>query len=140
MEPGILTEQQDEHDAAASDEEHSAQERNRYEMDVGAKIRFKVKSINFTQVTNTAKGVQARTTTTSHSISAPSLERALSVGSASEMMENPVRRRSSSVDISENSKVPASMHITASICEDGLGLTSWWAAPEEDEEEADDDG
>jgi hypothetical protein len=28
------------------------------------------------------------------------------------------------------------MHIVASICEDGLGLTSWWtAAADEDEEE-----
>jgi DNA-directed RNA polymerase III subunit RPC8 len=105
---------------------------NRFEMEIGAEIRFKVKSINFTRVTNTAKGVQATTTTTSHSISAPSVERALSVGSASETDVDslPVRRRSTSVDLSDSLKVPASMHIIASICEDGLGLTNWWASEE----------
>ena len=36
------------------------------------------------------------------------------------------------------SNLPASMNIVASICEDGLGLTSWWTSgegEEEDEEE-----
>merc|ERR1712048_850185 len=35
-----------------------------FEMDIGSQIRFKVKAINFTQVTNTAKGVQATTIST----------------------------------------------------------------------------
>eukprot|EP00547_Thalassionema_nitzschioides_P006295 CAMPEP_0194220244 /NCGR_PEP_ID=MMETSP0156-20130528/27841_1 /TAXON_ID=33649 /ORGANISM="Thalassionema nitzschioides, Strain L26-B" /LENGTH=251 /DNA_ID=CAMNT_0038950197 /DNA_START=232 /DNA_END=987 /DNA_ORIENTATION=+ len=119
------------------------EEENRFEMEIGAEIRFKVKSINFTQVTNTAKGVQATTTTTAHSVVAPRSERALSVGSAGSaggMPDGlPLRRRSSSVDLNESEKVPESMHIVASICEDGLGLTSWWAAADqEDESEADD--
>jgi len=99
-------------------------EPERFDMDVGAEIRFKVKSINFTQVTNTAKGVQATTTTTSQSIATP-------------RDQGPVRKRSTSIDISDSTMAtPASMHIVASICEDGLGLTSWWtAAADEDEEE-----
>jgi len=114
---------------------------NRFEMEIGSEIRFKVKSINFTQVTNTAKGLQATTTTTSHSKSYPSLsapsseKRRPSVGSEAEAPERPVRKRSSSVDLSDSSKIPASMHIVASICEDGLGLTSWWANPPEEDED-----
>ncbi|KAI2498110.1 RNA polymerase III subunit Rpc25 [Fragilaria crotonensis] len=114
-------------------------EESRFDMELGAEIRFKVKSINFTQVTNTAKGVQATTTTTAHSIRIPSGERSISVGSASDIMDNrPVRKRSTSIDLSDLHSVPASMHIVASICEDGLGLTSWWVTlgTEGDEAEA----
>lgn len=116
-------------------EEEGGEEENRFEMDIGAEIRFKVKSINFTQVTNTAKGVQATTTTTAHSVVAPRSERSLSVGSvgsAGGISDALPRRRSSSVDLHESEKVPASMQIIASICEDGLGLTSWWAAADQD--------
>jgi len=128
---------------AAPDDEEENEDETQYEMELGAEIRFKVKSINFTQVQNTAKGVQAITTTTSHSVSGATMERALSSGSASEMATNlqkpaPIRKRSTSVDLSDSSLVPASMHIVASICEDGLGLTSWWAAPDDDEDEEED--
>lgn len=114
-------------------------EDERFEIELGAQIRFKVKSINFTRVTNTVKGVQATTTTTRHSTSAASVERTLSGAKSSNAVEEeidmPVRKRSSSVDLSDSQKVPASMHITASICEEGLGLTSWWSTSEEDDEE-----
>ena len=121
----------------------SGAEDERFEIELGAQIRFKVKSINFTRVTNTVKGVQATTTTTRHSTSAASVERTLSGAKLSNAVEEeidmPVRKRSSSVDLSD-SKVPASMHITASICEEGLGLTSWWSTSEEgDEEEGQED-
>lgn len=132
--------QEEESDTKEANEEEKEEE-NRFEMDIGAEIRFKVKSINFTQVTNTAKGVQATTTTTAHSVVAPRSERALSVGSVGSVGSAggipdglPLRRRSSSVDLNESEKVPASMHIVASICEDGLGLTSWWAAEEQEDE------
>lgn len=97
------------------------EEETRYEMELGAEIRFKVKSINFTQVTNTAKGMQATTTTTAY----------LNSGSKTQgkcVSNEPVRRkRSSSVGhIDENKELPVAMHIVASICEDGLGLSSWW--------------
>ncbi|EEC49369.1 predicted protein [Phaeodactylum tricornutum CCAP 1055/1] len=48
-----------------------------------------------------------------------------------------IRRRSSSVGLDENQALPPSMHIVASICEDGLGLTTWWAAPVEDDDDED---
>lgn len=124
-------------DAVKGDNGKESPEENRFDMDIGAEIRFKVKSINFTQVTNTAKGVQATTTTTAHSIRTPSGERALSVGSASDVMDNrPVRKRSASIDLSDSQKVPASMHIVASICEDGLGLTSWWVTGLDNDDQA----
>lgn len=106
-----------------------------FEMDLGAEIRFKVKSIHFTQVTNTAKGVEATTTTAAHSHEMPagtSIEQEEG-GKASEQPRS-IRKRSLSVDISDMSNLPASMNIVASICEDGLGLTSWWTT-EEDEED-----
>mmetsp|Transcript_24984 Transcript_24984/g.54472 ORF Transcript_24984/g.54472 Transcript_24984/m.54472 type:complete len:295 (-) Transcript_24984:338-1222(-) len=118
-------------------EEGSGEDDERFEIEIGEQIRFKVKAINFTRVTNTVKGVQATTTTTRHSTSAASVERTLSGAGASsagvdDEVEMPVRKRSSSVDLSDASKVPASMHITASICEEGLGLISWWTTADDD--------
>jgi len=111
---------------------------DRFEMEIGAEIRFKVKSIQFTQVTNTAKGVQATTTTMVHSQSfpkestaAPSLEEK---PSSSSSLDQPIRRRSISVELGDSSNVPATMQIIASICEDGLGLTSWWTSQGGDDE------
>lgn len=120
----------------------------RYEMEIGAEIRFKVKSINFTQITNTAKGMQATTTTTAHSQSS-SLHPNMMGGSGSgsdtgnvasggeNADTKPVRKRSISVDLTTSQSVPATMHVVASICEDGLGLTSWWASQEEHDESGD---
>lgn len=115
-------------------------EENRFEMEIGSEIRFKVKSIEFTEVTNTAKGVQATTTTTSQSQSYPKSLGGKTENSSAQIQlddepERPVRKRSTSTDLSESSKMPPSMHIVASICEDGLGLTSWWGGQGEDEEE-----
>lgn len=111
------------------------EDEGRYEMEIGSEIRFKVKSLNFTQVTNTAKGMQATTTTTAQLNAFPGTK--LSRGGEDVAVEGggPVRRRSSSVGLDETSKLPASMHIVASICEDGLGCTSWWASPDEEEGE-----
>jgi DNA-directed RNA polymerase III subunit RPC8 len=105
---------------------------DRFEMEIGAEIRFKVKSIHFTQVTNTAKGVQATTTTTAHSHSFPKDNQQ---NSEEKTTDKPLRKRSLSVDLSDVHNLPASMHIVASICEDGLGLTSWWTSAEEEGEE-----
>lgn len=109
------------------------EEDSRFEMDIGAMIRFKVKSINFTQITNTAKGLQATTTTTGLAPSSKTRKRSddLDVSNC-----DTVRRRSSSVSLDETKALPPGMQIIASICEDGLGLTSWWEAPaDEDEDE-----
>lgn len=136
-----------------------------FEMELGSEIRFKVKAINFTQVTNTIKGVQATTTSTKGTSRLPGgsavfgtsgSNAASSAGSKDSTkpavdggviakkedgghQQSPVRKRSSSVDLSDSSKIPASMHITASICEDGLGLVSWWSYPEEEEEEGEEE-
>jgi DNA-directed RNA polymerase III subunit RPC8 len=115
-------------------EEKEISDADRFEMEIGAEIRFKVKSIHFTQVTNTAKGLQATTTTTAHSHSFPKEQEDVKTS------DKPLRKRSASVDLSDVSNLPASMHIVASICEDGLGLTSWWtASKEEDDEEGSED-
>lgn len=115
----------------------------RFEMDIGAEIRFKVKGINFTQVTNTAKGMQATTSTTAR---LPRFATAANNNAGEGGMDGddtvdtgPVRKRSTSVDLSDSMKIPPSMHITASICEDGLGLVSWWTNQEEEEEDGEED-
>jgi DNA-directed RNA polymerase III subunit RPC8 len=128
-------------------------EENRFEMEIGSEIRFKVKSIHFTQVTSTAKGIQATTITTAHSLLfPPTTSTSSSSGQSknhnggvdglpdhvdSSNLDKPirVRTRSTSVDLSEVQHMPASMHIIASICEDGLGLTSWWTSTDEEEDE-----
>ena len=115
------------------------EEGDRFEIEVGATIRFKVKSVNFTRITTTMKGVQATTSTTSHAS-----DRAYGLNGSSHAgarkgddhgeEDGAVRRRRSSSDLSDADKHPAPMHIVGSICEDGLGLLSWWQAAEEDEE------
>lgn len=139
------------------EDEEGGAEQNRFEIEIGSEIRFKVKAVNFTRITTTMKGVQATTTTTSHTSN-----RALGLnGSGSKQPPSPsgadgatgsadvdrdengaVRRRSSSADLSDSANHPAPMQIVGSICEDGLGLTSWWkpAAGEDDEEEDEEDG
>ncbi|KAL3810252.1 hypothetical protein ACHAXA_008742 [Cyclostephanos tholiformis] len=44
-----------------------------------------------------------------------------------------VRRRSSSVDLSDAANHPAPMQIVGSICEDGLGLIGWWKSSADEE-------
>uniref|UniRef100_A0A7S2EJI0 RNA polymerase III subunit Rpc25 domain-containing protein n=2 Tax=Ditylum brightwellii TaxID=49249 RepID=A0A7S2EJI0_9STRA len=125
----------DEGEEEGGEEEAAADENNQFEMEIGSEVRFKVKSINFTQVTDTAKGVQATTTTTAHQPNAASVVAPKPKSGQDSSGDNaPVRKRSTSVDLSDAKKVPASMHIVASICEDGLGLTSWWASPGEEED------
>lgn len=122
MDPDVTNSQ--EQGKANKKEEESG---DRFEMEIGAEIRFKVKSIQFTQVTNTAKGVQATTTTTAHSHSVPKEQE-------EKTSDKPLRKRSLSVDLSDVSDLPATMRIVASICEDGLGLTSWWTSEEEEDD------
>mmetsp|Transcript_33058 Transcript_33058/g.37129 ORF Transcript_33058/g.37129 Transcript_33058/m.37129 type:complete len:309 (-) Transcript_33058:168-1094(-) len=111
------------------------EEGEHFEMDLGAEIRFKIKSIHFTQVTNTAKGVQATTTTTAHSHEMPTSNNKEQEEGKSPDQPRSIRKRSLSVEINDMSNLPASMNIVASICEDGLGLTSWWTTEEDDEGE-----
>lgn len=121
--------------------EDEEEEGGRFEMEVGATIRFRVKSVNFTRITTTMKGVQATTSTTSHAsgraygLNGSSHAGAGGRGDDHGEEDGAVRRRRSSSDLSDADKHPAPMHIVGSICEDGLGLLSWWQAADEDEEE-----
>lgn len=129
---------------AQTSEEQEAPEDNRFEIEIGAEIRFKVKSVNFTRITTTMKGVQATTTTTTSSSSGYGYQGAPPPAAASTTENNSnsetisdgveVRRRSSSADLSDSADRPAPMQIVGSICEDGLGLLSWWSASGEEEE------
>ena len=119
-----------------NDKEENNESNNQFEMDIGSEVRFKVKAINFTRITNTAKGLQATTTTTSSlvipNMSAPPNS---SNNNDDDDASRPLRKRSSSIDLTGAEHVPASMQVIASICEDGLGLTSWWSNNEGEEEE-----
>ena len=125
---------------------------NRYEMEVGSEIRFKVKSIHFTRVTKTAKGLQATTTTTAGGNSGVGGGSGAGAGTSSAPSQSPPaltsltplrRERSSTIDSAASGGAAGShqnhpqppMYIVASICEDGLGLTSWWTNAEVEEEE-----
>ena len=101
----------------------TTQEDNQFEMPLGSTVRFRVKAINFTQVTSSPKGLQATTTSTATSNPSP--------GKTDSSF--PVRKRSTSIDLTDTEKMPACMHITASICEDGLGIISWWTTAEQDD-------
>ncbi|KAL7431176.1 hypothetical protein ACHAXM_002603 [Skeletonema potamos] len=131
-------------------EEVGDSDESRFEIEIGSEIRFKVKSVNFTRITTTMKGVQATTTTTAHTSNRVfGLDGGASNGAKAHPkvggnsdgeggdLPTPtaVRRRSSSADLSDSDSRPAPMHIVGSICEDGLGLTSWWKEAEEDIEE-----
>lgn len=128
--------------AGAEKEESGDSEESRFEIEIGSEIRVKVKSVNFTRITTTMKGVQATTTTTAHTSNrAFGLDGNGSNGTNTKASGNndgeggtAVRRRSSSADLSDSDSRPAPMQIVGSICEDGLGLTSWWKEAEEDEE------
>jgi len=112
-----------------------------FEIEIGSEIRFKVKAVNFTRITTTMKGVQATTTTTSHTSdrafglngsgvktpASPSVENGTHGQPNKKDDDNGmVRKRGSSADLTESVNHPAPMQIVGSICEDGLGLTSWW--------------
>jgi len=98
-----------------------------FEMGLGEEIRFKVRSISFTGLINSAKGITATTTseerddavrnadhqTTSHEFSAASGVPA-------------IRRRSSSVGLHPEEEKPSAMQVIGAINDFGLGLISWW--------------
>ncbi|RMX69405.1 hypothetical protein KXD40_002437 [Peronospora effusa] len=110
-----------------------AEGQEKFYMDLHEEIRFRVTNINFTRVTKTAKGglavtdqcwnkwsIQATTT--------EATEKAEKDGSTEDMRQSLARRRSSSVDLSDNDPTPSAIHILGTIDEDGLGLSSWWTS------------
>lgn len=118
-----VNDEDEDEDENENENEDEKDEPVRYDMEIGAEIRFKVKSINFTRVTSTAKGIKA---TTKNASSSSQTDGGGKDGG---------RKRSVSFDINDSRTIPAAMSIIGSICEDGLGLTSWWAGEEEEEEE-----
>jgi DNA-directed RNA polymerase subunit E'/Rpb7 len=132
--------QQQEEEKEEKEKEEGGGGGDHYEMQIGDEIRFKVKSIQFTQVTNTAKGVQATTTTTAYSQETPKSTKEQDESANSDFIKaRPIRKRSTSVDLSEGQTPPASMRIVASICDDGLGPTSWWTSEGGDDEDDDEE-
>ena len=94
---------------------------------LGATIRVKVRSINFTKYTSTAKGVEATTVSEFHSTqnsSSDGLHRSSNVDSADSAEPGLIRRRSSSITNEDIHTVP--MQVICSANEDGLGLVEWW--------------
>jgi len=142
-------------EGGGEEEKEAEAEQSQFEIGIGSEIRFKVKAVNFTRITTTMKGVQATTTTMSHTSDKAALTLNKSsngtkeadgktgdstTGKEGEDDKNnggTVRRRSTSEDLSDSTSHPAPMQIVGSICEDGLGLISWWnqAGEEEEEEE-----
>lgn len=105
-----------------------------FRMEVGDRIRFRVKSVHFARVTATAKGLQS-TTTSTHA----------NGGGTPRPEEQPgQRRRSSSMDLRESGHtrevtVPPCMYVIGSILEDGLGLPDWWSSNDDEEEEVEEE-
>lgn len=85
-------------------------EEDRYPMHLHSAIRVRVKSWQYTKRVATAKGLEETTKLSG-------------------------RKRSSSIVEDEEGSVVPAMQITASICEDGLGLLEWWTGGDEEEEE-----
>uniref|UniRef100_H3H2T6 Uncharacterized protein n=2 Tax=Phytophthora ramorum TaxID=164328 RepID=H3H2T6_PHYRM len=79
----------------------------KFYMDLHEEIRFRVTNINFTRVTKTAKGIQATTT--------EATDKAEKEVSAGDMRQSLARRRSSSVDLSDNDPTPSAIHILARL-------------------------
>eukprot|EP00903_Cladosiphon_okamuranus_P019376 g17816.t1 len=97
-------------------------------------VRFRVRTLEFTQVTSTAAGrLQATTVSTARGAGSTSGGVAVGVvggrggGAAGNGTEPPVvRERGTSVDLTDVEEAPSAMTITGSMNEEGLGLVSWW--------------
>lgn len=95
-------------------------EGNDFEIECNDTVRFKVRTINFTQVTTTAGGSLQATTTSE------SQNKGVASGMLQKGFGEEARTRSQSIDLTPDDKVPAVMHIVGSIDELGLGIPIWW--------------
>lgn len=105
-------------------------------MQKGEEVRFKVRTINFTTVTNTVKEKrtsvisESRDVRRSNTSTNASATTAQSSAQEMDISEVGTRRRSaSSVGLTGQDgreEPPVSMQLVASANEDGLGLVSWW--------------
>eukprot|EP00596_Hydrurales_sp_CCMP1899_P005851 CAMPEP_0119046812 /NCGR_PEP_ID=MMETSP1177-20130426/49064_1 /TAXON_ID=2985 /ORGANISM="Ochromonas sp, Strain CCMP1899" /LENGTH=224 /DNA_ID=CAMNT_0007020491 /DNA_START=39 /DNA_END=710 /DNA_ORIENTATION=- len=84
-------------------------------MDIGEQVRFRVRTINFTRLTTSFKGVEATTKSEIHSGLIDKNEG-----------ESSVRRRSSSsIGLPPDEVLPSVMQVIGCVNEEGLGLVSW---------------
>jgi DNA-directed RNA polymerase III subunit RPC8 len=99
-------------------------------MRVGDEVRFKVRTINFTGIIPSSKGITATTTVesqaqtlsrSSESANVSNVNKSVDAGATAPM----VRRRSSSMDVSAE-ELPVPMHIVGAMNDFGLGCVSWW--------------
>jgi DNA-directed RNA polymerase III subunit RPC8 len=89
-------------------------------------VRFKVRTITFTALTNSVKGITATTTSESQDPAITSL--VSGGGPVGWWGAGPplLRRRSSSVGLSPEDEVPSAMEVIGAMNDYGLGLASWW--------------
>lgn len=83
-----------------------------------------MRTINFTGITSSAKGITA--TTTSETQVRPQADINVSKVSSGDGLAPLVRRRSSSMDISAEEELPVPMQIVGSMNDFGLGSLAWW--------------
>merc|ERR1712146_493687 len=101
---------------AASDEDQ------RFLIEEGEEIRFRVMQLNFTTVTDTVKGMMA-TTTESAREKAPLPPRLDRQNSSTNSLATVARQRSTSVNFTDSEKpLPAVMQVLGTINDPGLGL------------------
>lgn len=88
-------------------------------------IRIRVKTINFTSVKSTAKGIEKLVTSETHLTQGSKAGQIGDKGNE-ETRQTSARKRSSSISLAPDETPTAPMNILGSICEDGLGAVSWW--------------
>ena len=91
-------------------------------------MRFKVRTISFTEINASAKGLTATTTTESQDkpkINEGMLVRQSSTGENSTTLPL-IRRRSASMGLSPEEDLPPAMQIVGSMNDFGLGSLAWW--------------
>ncbi|CAN0120133.1 unnamed protein product [Pylaiella littoralis] len=110
--------------------EGSGAEDSSFALSLHDEVRFRVRTLEFTQVTSTATGrLQATTVSTARGagVATRGVVGGGGGGAAGNGAEPPVvRERGTSVDLTDVEEVPSAMTITGSMNEEGLGLVSWW--------------
>ena len=100
-----------------------------------SQVRFKVRTMTFTALSNSVKGITAVSTSETQdagpaagsSSSNSSSGGAGGAHNAGGIVGPPLmRRRSSSIGLSPEDDIPAVMQIIGNMNDFGLGLTSWW--------------
>eukprot|EP00904_Undaria_pinnatifida_P001880 jgi/Undpi1/11693/HiC_scaffold_36.g13988.m1 len=109
--------------------EGSDAEETTFSLALHDEVRFRVRTLEFTQVTSTATGrLQATTVSTARGGGASgAVAGGAGGGGAGEGGAGArVRERGTSVDLTSVEEAPSAMTITGSMNEEGLGLLSWW--------------